>query len=144
MADPLTVGASIIGVVVPALHGIRLLQRDVQKVQEAPTAVKNLEDDISALISSIESLKSIEEADWKALGSTVSSQCEATVTACTQACATFNRDLQRWTRRSKEGGLSWRDRAKIGFFKQSQMKAISEHLQSCKLTCNNIVSIATL
>ena len=144
MSDPLTVAASVLGVVVPALHGTRLLQDDITKIVDAPAVVKSLNDDLASLDATLRSLKAIEEGDWDFLGDTITAQCRNTVSACERACETFRSDLQRWTKRSKGGALSWRDRAKIGFFKESQIKAISEHLQSCKLTCSNVVGFATL
>jgi hypothetical protein len=56
----------------------------------------------------------------------------------------FRANLQRWTSHSEDGRLSWQDRAKVGFFKQSQIRSMSQQLQSCKITINSVVSIATL
>ncbi|KAF2174723.1 hypothetical protein K469DRAFT_613557, partial [Zopfia rhizophila CBS 207.26] len=52
--------------------------------------------------------------------------------------------LQRWTRHSEDGKLAWQDRANIGFFKQGEIKTMSEQLQNCKVTINSVVSIATI
>ena len=144
MSDPLTIGASVVGVVVPALHGTRLLIDDVHKIVDAPTTVEHLANGLASLDGTLRSLQAIEEADWEALGHTIAEQSKSVVITCTTACETFHADLQRWTRRSQGGKLSWRDRAKIGFFKERQIRSISEHLQSCRLVCINVVGMATL
>ncbi|PGH07821.1 hypothetical protein GX51_01531 [Blastomyces parvus] len=53
-------------------------------------------------------------------------------------------DLERWTSHSKDGKLSWSDRAQVGSFKQHQIKSMSRNLQSCKITINSIIGIAKL
>jgi hypothetical protein len=47
MTNPLSVGVSIISITVPALHGIRLLLDDLNKIIDAPKAVQTLKDDIT-------------------------------------------------------------------------------------------------
>ena len=144
MADPLTIAASVIGVVVPALHGTRLLLDDLQKLQDAPKTVERLVDDAHSVDAALKLLEGVEEREWESLGATVAEQSKATISSCTQACSLFRSDLQHWTRHSGDGKLAWQDRAKGGFFKKDQVKAMSEQLQNCKLTISTIVSIAIL
>jgi hypothetical protein len=70
----------------------------------------------------------------------VADEVKATIATCTKACKIFRSNLQRWTGRSQDGRLSRLDRAKVGIFKQGQIKSMCEQLQSC----NSVVSIATL
>lgn len=144
MAEALGVAASVVGVVVPALHGTRLLLDDLQKIKDAPKAVKRLEDDVRSVETALATLKTVEDREWNALGTLIADQSKTTISSCTQACSLFRTDLQRWTIHSEDGKLEWRDRAKVGFLKQGQMKAMSEQLQNCKLSITNVVSIATL
>ena len=144
MAEALGLAASVLGVVVPALHGTRLLLDDLQKFMNAPKAGKRLEDDVRSVEAALATLKAIEEREWDSLGTHVAEQSKATISSCTQACSLFRTDLHRWTIHSENGKLEWRDQAKVGFFKQGQMKAMSEQLQNCQLSINNVVSIATL
>jgi hypothetical protein len=46
MADPLSITASIVGIIVPALHGTRLLLGDLQQLNDAPKTIKRLTDDV--------------------------------------------------------------------------------------------------
>ena len=144
MADPLSITASVVGIIVPALHGTRLLLGDLQQLSDATKTIKRLTDDVQSVHTTLELLQGVEDGDWKALGQNVSEQSKATISSCTQACNLFRADLQKWTRHSEDGKLTWLDRANVGFFKKDQAKALSEQLQSCKLAINLIIGVATL
>jgi len=144
MADPLSVTASIVGIVGPALHATRLLLEDLQQLKDAPKVVKRLVEDVRSVDATLELLQSIEKREWDLLGAGVAEQTEATISSSTQACNLFRADLQKWTRHSEDGKLAWLDRANVGFFKKDQVKAMSEQLQCCKLAINLIVGVATL
>jgi hypothetical protein len=89
-------------------------------------------------------LQKVDDGDWNSLGQSVAEQSKATISSSTQACSLFRSDLQKWTRHSEDGKLTWLDRANVGIFKKDQAKAMSEQLQSCKLAINLIVGVATL
>ena len=140
MADTLSITASAVGIIVPALHGTRLLLEDLQQLKDAPKTVKRLVEDVHSVDTALKLLKGIEEREWGLLGEDVAKQ---SISSSTQACNLFRVDLQKWTRHSEDGKLVWLDRANVGFFKD-QVKAMSEQLQSCKLAINLIVGVATL
>jgi hypothetical protein len=144
MADPLSITASVVGIIVPALHGTRLLLEDLQQLKDAPKTVKRLVEDVHSVDTSLKLLQSVEDREWESLGVAIAEQSKTTISSCTQACDVFRTDLQRWTKHSGDGRFAWQDRANVGFFKQGQIKAMSEQLQNCKLTINSVVSIATL
>jgi len=144
MTDPLSVAASIAGIAVPALHGTRLLLDDLQGIIDAPKSVEGLKEDLRSVDMALQSLQAINDPEWKSLGETVANESKVAISTCTRACDMFRAHLQHWTRHSEEGKLSWQDRANVGFFKQRQIKSTSEQLQTCKLTINSVVSIATL
>jgi hypothetical protein len=144
MTEPLSIAASVVGITVPALHGVRLLLEDLQQLKEAPKTVKRLLEDVRSVGKSLALLQGVEEREWNLLGASVADESKATVGSCTQACNLFRTDLQRWTRHSEGGRLAWQDRTSVGVFKQGQIKAMSEQLQNCKLSINSIVSVATL
>ena len=144
MSDPLSITASVVGIIVPALHGTRLLLEDLQQLKDAPKIVKRLVEDVHSVDTALKLLQSVEDGEWDLLGSGIAEQSKTTISSCTQACDLFRTDLQRWTRHSDDSKLAWQDRVKVGFFKQGQIKAISEQLSNCKLTINSVVNIATL
>jgi hypothetical protein len=144
MPDPLSITASVVGIIVPALHCIRLLLEDLQQLKDAPKIVKRLVEDVHSVDIALKLLQSVEDRERDLLGAGIAEQSKTTISSCTQACDLFRTDLQRWTRHSDDRKLAWQDRANVGFFKQGQIKAMSEQLSNCKLTINSVVSIATL
>ena len=144
MADPLSIAASIVGVTVPALHGARLLLDDLQKINDAPQTVERLKDNVRSVDMALTSLQTVKDQEWKSLGTPVAEESKTTISICTRACDELRTNLQRWTRHSGDGRLTWQDRANVGFFKQGRIKTLSEQLQNCKVTINSVVSIATL
>jgi hypothetical protein len=144
MTDPVSITASVVSVTVPALHGIRLLQEDLQQLKEAPKTVKRLLGEVQSVDTSLELLRAVEHREWDLLGTSIVEESKTTISNCTQACNLFRTDLQHWTRHSEDGNLAWQDRTSVGFFKQGQIKAMSKQLQNCKLSINSVVSIATL
>ncbi|KAK4898460.1 hypothetical protein LTR27_004057 [Elasticomyces elasticus] len=137
MWDPLSTAVALVGIIVPALHGLRLLAEDVSKIRDAPGAVKGLEREQHSLNSSIEVLKAVDETQWKMLGAQVSQLSKETVGECTAACGAFQQDL------SHEGRMSWRDQSDVGFFKEHRVKPMSKQLQSWKQTLGSVVGTAT-
>jgi len=144
MADPLSIGAGVVGIIVPALHGARLLLDDLRCIIDAPKAIETLKEDLCSVEMALTSLQAVKDVEWELLGNTVVEQSKATINTCTKACDMFRADLQRWTKHSDEGKLSWQDRANVGFFKQRRIKAISDQLQTCQISINSVVGIATL
>ena len=144
MSDPFSIAAGVVGITGVALHGTRRLQEDLQQLKDAPETVKRLKEDVNSVEIALKSIQAVEKSEWETLGADVVELSRTTISNCTQACEVFRIDLQRWTKHSEEGKLTWRDGARVGFFKQGQIKAMSQQLANCKLTINNVVNIATL
>ncbi|KAK4031399.1 hypothetical protein C8A01DRAFT_21371 [Parachaetomium inaequale] len=142
--EPLSVASSVVGVTPPALHCVRHLLDDIQKIIDAPEAVASLRGDLTATDKALISLQTITDSQWKSLGDIVIDESKSAMTLCLSSCERFQTALARWTQHSHNGKLSWRDRAVVGFFKQKQIKSMSEQLQICKTTLTSVVSIATL
>lgn len=144
MADPFSIVAGVFGIIVPALDTTRHLLDDLKKISEAPAIVNDLSQDIGFVETTLESLKTVSEQEWIALGTTLIEQSRTAIESCTKSCAEFRTELQRWTRHSNEGDISWRDRASIGIFQRDQIKVMSRQLQKYRTTLNLVVSTATL
>lgn len=144
MTEPLSVAASVVGIAVPALHVTRLLLDDLQKLKDAPSTVQQLQEDLRTVDAAITSLQAVEDTEWTVLGEEVAENSKTTIGTCQTACTSFRADIQHWTRHSTGGKLSWQDRASVGFFKQGQIKSLTEQLQSCKLTITSVVGVAVL
>ena len=126
------------------LHGLRLLLDDLQKIKDAPDIIKTLKADVRATDMALTSLGAVKDEEWNMLGAEIAVQSKEIMSTCLVSCDAFRTDLQRWSRHSEDGKLSWRDRANVGFFKQDRLKSMSSQLQSTKITIVSMVSIATL
>ncbi|KAF1820030.1 uncharacterized protein K489DRAFT_362685 [Dissoconium aciculare CBS 342.82] len=144
MADPLSVAAGVVGLVVPAVHGLKLLKADLDRIVDAPAAVARLRDDVASLDGSLAQFKDIDQSLWASLGPAVLRQSATALQSCESVCDTIRGDLHRWTKRSTGGSLSWRDRVNVGFFKEQQLKAYASQLQTQKLTFTMVVGTANL
>jgi hypothetical protein len=144
MSDPLSIAASVVGITVAALHGTRLLLDDLQQLKGAPKTVKRLVEDVHSVDTALKLVQGVDDREWELLGASLAELLKTTISSCEQACDLFRTDLQRWTRHSEDGKLAWKDRANVGFFKQAQIKAMSEQLSNCRLTITSVVSIANL
>jgi hypothetical protein len=63
MTDPLSITASVVGITVPALHGVRLLIEDLQQLKEAPKTIKRLLEDVQSVKTSLKLLQGVEERE---------------------------------------------------------------------------------
>ncbi|KAJ5633803.1 hypothetical protein N7528_001645 [Penicillium herquei] len=142
MADPLSMTASIVGVVGPALHGIRLLAKDLEQIKDAPKSIAALRERISSVERALVTLEKIDDKEWEALG--VSDDAKSTIKKCGDSCEAFSQELKRWTRHSQGNSLNLLDRSKIGFWKQHYITSMEKELQYCQSTITQVVSIATL
>lgn len=142
MADPLSITAGIVGIVGPALHGIRLLSEDLKQIKDAPENVAALQSSIGSVEQSLLSLDRIGDKAWESLG--VAENTKTTVRICGETCDEFRNSLQRWTKHSKGNALSLRDRSVIGFFKQHHIESMEKKILNCQVTIIEAVSIATL
>ena len=142
--DPLSITAGVVGIVAPTLHCVRLLVKDLQNIADAPDAVKALTTDLQSVGLALASVQAVTDRQWKSLGDAVTAQSEAAITSCKTSCERFKTSLDRWTRHSADGTLSWRDRAALGVFRQGHIKSMSEQLQNCNITLTSVASIATL
>lgn len=140
----LGVAASVVGIIVPALHGLKLLLEDIQNLKDTPKVIKRLGDEARSVESSLETLQAVESKEWESLGTLVVEESTATISSCSKACEQFRADLQRWTRHSDDGKLALTDRAKVAFLKQGHIKTMSEQLQNCKLSVTSMVGVANL
>lgn len=146
MAEPLGIAVAVVGISGTALHCVKTLYDDLQKIIDAPEAVRALEIELTSIDSAIQSIKAIERPQWEILGPRVVKQSESAIETSITACRKVQRDLDRWTTTLAGDGdkLSWRSKATIGWFQERRVKAASGQLQSCQQTLTSVVGVATL
>ena len=144
MADPLSISASVVGFVVPALEGTRLLIDTLRAIRDAPKALQDIETDLRSVEASLKSLKGIDESQLRLLSEQVYDQCQDTIDRYKSACKGFRDDIQRFTKRTRDGKLSWQDKLNVGFFNRKRVEGMARQLQSCKLALASVFSVAIL
>lgn len=144
MAETLSIAGSIVSITAVAMHGMRLLHDDLQKIKEAPKTIEKLRDDILFAEKAVILLQAVKDIEWESLGGTVADTTKTVVASCGKACEAFRADLQSWTSHSGDGHLSKRDRVNVGFFKQRRIESMSKQLQNCIISINAMTGMATL
>jgi len=74
MSDPFSIAAGTVGIVVPALHGIRLLHEDLQQLKDAPKTIQRLTEDVQLVDTDLKLLEGVEEKEWVLLGAAIAEQ----------------------------------------------------------------------
>jgi hypothetical protein len=136
--------SAVIGIAAAAVQGVRDLINDIQNIRDAHDLIIQLRDDLIIIEQQLNTVKGIPEEDWNFFGPEFANQAKHIMQLCSKACQKFQEDLARWTRHSKEGQTSFRDRLKIGIFGQNQIATMSAQIRNCKLTLTSMVSIMTL
>lgn len=140
MPEPFSIAAGTVGIAATALQSAKILLASLQEIQDAPQTVQTLKNDLIAFNLALAAFQAIGDDKWNSVPTAVVEQTNNMLETCESACQTFITDLKRWTKHSKSGELSKRDRLNVGVFRTQQIQFISLHLQACKL---NILSIAT-
>jgi hypothetical protein len=144
MGEPLGTTAAVVGIVAGALHASRLVYDDIKAIADTPEVITDLRSDIDGLNQSLELVKKIAPSEWSKLGDGAADLTKAILLSCEKTCTVFHGNLEQWTRHSQGGGLSKRDRFQIGFYRQKEIKSVSQQLQSCKLSFTGVISLANL
>lgn len=143
MDNPLATDAGFRDIIVVALHGIRSLLDDLQRITDAPEAIRTLKINLSSVEIALTTLQAVKNVYWELLGDAVVKQLKATIYTCTRACDLFHTDLQQWTKHSGKSSLFWWDRASVAFVKQHRIEAISGQLQTLHTCIRLVVNITT-
>ncbi|KAF5264215.1 hypothetical protein NW761_014794 [Fusarium oxysporum] len=141
MADPLSITASVFGIVGPALHGIRILIKDIKYIKNAPETLRNLLTGLQVVEKALESINDIEEEQWKSLGKATVGFVTTTITKTYETCEEFKNDLEKWP---ADGKISLWDKGTLGFWKKGDMEDMSKQLHTCQSTITSVTSTATL
>ncbi|KAJ5291370.1 hypothetical protein N7478_000621 [Penicillium angulare] len=142
MAEPISLTASVIGIVASALHSVRLLADDLGKIKDAPKSIASLKERIGLIEGGFSTLKSIGDQEWDAIG--VAEDTKATIKKCGETCKRFSKNIEYWTRHSDGDSLTLLDRSNLGFLKQKRLESMERELQHCQGAITQVVSIATL
>ncbi|RSL94796.1 hypothetical protein CDV31_014160 [Fusarium ambrosium] len=129
MGDPLSVTASVVGIIAAAVQGVQLLSNTIERIRNAPEAVRSIQDEIQQLKPVLIQLESAinEGRSGLILGSELNHALEN----CHRVSVKFNESLNHWMRHSTDNEMSMIDSAKIGILRQDQIRTLKEQLNGC-------------
>ncbi|RMJ17206.1 hypothetical protein CDV36_003147 [Fusarium kuroshium] len=134
MADPLSVTASIAGIVAAAVQGVQLLSNAIDRVRNAPEAVRSIQDEIEQLKPILTQLESAINEGRSGL--ILGTEIKLALENCHRVCTKFSESLNHWMRHSTDNQMSMIDSAKIGILRQDQIRTLKEQLSGCTKILN--------
>jgi hypothetical protein len=145
MTDPFSITAGAFGVAGVALQSITALLEDIQAIKNAPEAIANLKEELSAVEIVLTTLDSeLQGPTLEILSPNAKAGLSLATTNCKRACDKFRTKLKKWTKHSADDAIHWWDRVRVGLFAEAEVEVLSEQLRKCKDTVNAAASTATL
>jgi hypothetical protein len=135
--DGVSAASAIIGIIVPALHGARILYDDIEKVVHIDKILQPINNDLKALVEVLSSLERFCQdvnTPQEALEALKQNNVEPASKNCQTVCSAFQAKLDKWTKHSKDGKVAWRDKFVPGFFGESDILEFRTQLVACKGT----------
>ncbi|EEU36620.1 uncharacterized protein NECHADRAFT_97213 [Fusarium vanettenii 77-13-4] len=134
MGDPLSVTASVVGIVAAAVQGVQLLSNTIERIRNAPEAVQSIQDEIQQLKPILTQLESAIKEGRSGL--ILGSEIKLALENCHRVCIKSSESLEYWTRHSTDSQMSKIDSAKIGILRQDQVRTLKEQLNGCTKILN--------
>jgi hypothetical protein len=140
--------AGSIGITAGALAGFAQLHSLIERFAEAHAEVRDTSRGLELLqlpLSALAQLGTQEQAITIAAKEDLNKVGVAdAVNHCGDSCAKFAKDLERWTKNSSAGKLSFKDRFLVGVWKKEKICTLTTQLQSCAETLQLAVSSTQL
>jgi hypothetical protein len=138
MAEPLGIVSSVIAVAELAYSSSKFLYQTIAGIRDAPEILVHLKTDVEILYDTIHSLQlrlEVRNLDTNLSESQKSNlrEVKPALDACRIACDTFQPKIQRLSRPSADGHVSFWDRLKIQF-QEKEIIAFQARLSSYKST----------
>jgi len=142
MADPLSITASIVGIIAATSQGIELLSNTIQNIRNVPESIRSIQRGIQQLKPLLTKLEFVIKEEPTEL--ILSTEIRDALGVCNRACTEFNVSLTHWTRRSSSEKTSVLDNAKIGIFRQGRIRVLNDQLNQSIKILNVTLDTATL
>ncbi|WXC67337.1 hypothetical protein SNK03_013122 [Fusarium graminearum] len=132
MADPLSIAASIVGIIAATFEGIGLLSSAINNIRHAPESLRSIQSELAQLKPLLARLDfAISETPAELV---LSPEIKLALENCNRACTDFSVFLTHWTRHSNGDKSSFFDNAKIGVLRQRRIRLLNDQLsQSIKI-----------
>ncbi|KAK7414921.1 hypothetical protein QQX98_006246 [Neonectria punicea] len=138
--EPFGATASAVSIVAVVSQGIGLLHSTIERIHDAPEAIRSIRVDLKALDPVLAQLDTALKGDSPDV-----LRAESVIPVlqnCNQACNEFNNALDRWTRHSTEDQMSRGDRWRIGLLHQRKIDSLTTELSTCKDSLNTALTAA--
>lgn len=110
MADPLSIGVSVLAVVTAAIQSTTSLCAAVKRYKDRDKTLSRLQDELEDLINVLSSLKEAVDSETSIL-----ILLKGPINRCSQVCREFEDAMEKFSRKSKTGLRDW---AKMEFMRE--------------------------
>lgn len=134
----LSVGAGVVGIVAAGIHSIRELVGFIDRIQHAPETGLKLKTDLTDIGTILQDLQSAMSGEYMAesMGNVAeSTKLSPAIKTLTKNCDQYSKQLAEWTKHSKDGHTSFRDKFRVSLEKH-KIAIFSQQLNSCEQTVN--------
>jgi hypothetical protein len=142
--DPLSITAATIGISGAAITSIISIRNTISNIQDAEEVVGDVCTQLANIQKPLDSLKELRISDTSTLTASKEALAKSgvaeAVNNCGKACAAFDKKLQKWTKHSPEGKLSFRDKVTVGVWNKERVLTFKTRVETCQLSVQFAVS----
>jgi N-methylhydantoinase B/oxoprolinase/acetone carboxylase alpha subunit len=146
--DPLSITAATIGISGAAITSIASVRNTINNIQDAEKVVGDIRTQLESIQRPLDSLRELSISDTGTLAASKETLSRSgvaeVVNNCGKACATFDKKLQKWTRHSPEGKLSFSDKVTVGVWNKEKILTFKTRVETCQLSVQFAVSSVQL
>lgn len=135
--DPFSITVGALGITDFALSSINQLRKTITGLAEAQDVVQDINSDLEAIQCPLTALQEFNFPDslscTAAKGDLKKTGMAEAVNECGQACADFNKKLNKWTKHSTNTKLSLRDRLLVGVWNKEKIGTVRTRVRTYQL-----------
>ncbi len=129
--DPFSITVGALGITEFAVSSIVKLHTFINGLAEAKDVVQDIASTLDCIERPLASLEELSISDGAMKHLKKTGVVEA-VNKCGEACAKFNKYLEKWTKHSSGTKLSLRDRLSVGIWNREKIRTFRMQIQSCQ------------
>jgi hypothetical protein len=146
--DPLSITAATIGISGAAMASIVGVRNTINNIQDAEKVVGDIRTQLENIRRPLDSLKELRITNTGTLTASKNALARSgvaeAVNDCGKACAAFDRKLQKWTKHSPDGKLSFRDKMTVGVWNKEKVITFKTRVETCQSSVQFAVSSVQL
>jgi len=146
--DPLSITAATIGISDAAITSIVAVRNTIDHIRDAEEVAGNIRTQLESIQRPLDSLKELRISDTGTLSASKDALAKSgvaeAVNDCGKACAAFEKKLQKWTKHSAEGKLSFRDKVTVGVWNKERVLTFKTRVETRQLSVQFAVSSVQL